>query len=572
MGLKRASGRIRRRIDPALMLPLAAAAVLVYLAAVPVGMLILSSFQKGLVEVELTLDNYVTAYANPDTYSTLVNSLVFGVSSAVATFVVATVLAWLVERTDTPFRRVFMVVAVAPLILPGVLEAIAWVFLLAPRSGYINVAARDLFGLSADPFNIFTLPGMIWVQSIGQVPLAMLLMIAAFRSMDPSLEESAAMSGANTFQILRRITMRLIVPVSASVLLLLFVRTIEGFEVAAIMGLPGKVYVYTSEIYQAYRRFPPNYGLASALGVGLTLLTCVGLFLYIRATRYGERFQTVTGKAFRPKRFELGRWRWVSAAFLVGYLAIAVIMPFLVVAWQSLMPYYVSPSLEALSLASVDAYAALPENKRFLTALFNSLTLSILAATITVLLTSVVAWVVYQASRPSLPRLPGLPPDHRAGDRARHGLDRVLRLVSDRHLRNPVADADRVHHQVPAVRNALGIRVDRADPSRPRRGGEHVGGVLVAGLPARHVAAPATRPRGWLDLHRDRGVPGVRHVGDARDAADAGPLDPDLQHVRPGRDGRSGGHRHRDGRDHPDGRVALQPGDRTLRHTGVRTE
>ena len=104
------------------------------------------------------------------------------------------------------------------LILPGVLESIAWIFLLSPKFGYLNVWLMNLFGLQSPPFNVFSLPGMIWVHSVGQVPLAFLLMVAAFKSMDPSLEESAMMSGANTWQTLRRVTLRLLMPTAGSVL------------------------------------------------------------------------------------------------------------------------------------------------------------------------------------------------------------------------------------------------------------------------------------------------------------------------------------------------------------------
>ena len=292
--------------DPALLVPLVGAGVLIYLAVLPLFMLLLGSFQVEVAPREFitSLKNYKEAYASQHTYSTFVNSLIFAGGASLLAFALGTILAWLVERTNTPLRVIFVPVAVVPLILPGVLEAIAWIFLLSPKFGYINVALTNLFGLQSPPFDVFTLPGMIWVHSVGQVPLAFLMMVAAFKSMDPSLEESAMMSGAGTWQTLRRITLRLLMPTAASVLLILFVRTLESFEAPALIGIPARIYVYTSEIYLAFSEYPPDYGRGSALAVGLLILSALGVWLYTRSTREGKRFQTVTGKAFRPRQFD----------------------------------------------------------------------------------------------------------------------------------------------------------------------------------------------------------------------------------------------------------------------------
>lgn len=393
----------RRRVDAALLVPLLAAAILVYLAAVPLFMLLVGSFQEeiGPQEFKLTFDNYLEAFASQYTYSTFATSMGFAIGSALVSFLIGAALAWFVERTDVPFRKVFVPLAIVPLILPGVLEVIAWIFLLNPRVGYINVVLQNLFGFDSGPIDIYTLGGMIWVQSVGQVPLVFLLMIAAFRSMDPSLEESATMSGAGPFQTVRRITARLILPTSASVLLLMFVRALEAFEVPAIIGIPARTFVYTSEIYLAFTELPPDYGRGSALAIGLLLLSVLGVLLYIRATRNSERYQTVTGKAFRPKRFALGKWRWAATAFLLTYFLFVVLLPFLVIFWASFMPFFAPPSIEALGMLTLDNYRVLAGYDVFHTALRNSTILAVLAASATVLITAIIAWIVYKT------RLPG---------------------------------------------------------------------------------------------------------------------------------------------------------------------
>ncbi len=388
--------------EPALLVPLVGAGVLVYLAVLPLFMLLLGSFQieVGPREFVLTMANYHKAYASQYTYSTFANSLLFGAGSAGLTFLLGTILAWLVERTNTPLRVIFIPIAVVPLILPGVLEAIAWIFLLSPKFGYINVALMTLLGLDSAPFNVFSLPGMIWVHSVGQVPLAFLMMVAAFKSMDPSLEESAMMSGAGTWQTLRRITMRLLMPTSASVLLILFVRALESFETPALIGLPARIYVYTSEIYLAFNEFPPDYGRGAALAVGLLLLTAVGVWLYSRSTREGKRYQTVTGKAFRPRQYDLGPWRWIGFGFLMTYFLIVILLPFLVILWASFLPFFAAPGWDALQKLSLDNYRYLAGFRPFWDAMKNSILLATMSATAAMALTSVIAWIVYRAQLP----------------------------------------------------------------------------------------------------------------------------------------------------------------------------
>ena len=389
--------------DPALLIPLVGAGVLIYLAVLPLFMLLLGSFQAEVAPREFvyTLKNYQNAYASEYTYSTFRNSLIFASGSAALSFILGTLLAWLTERTNTPLRAIFVPIAVVPLILPGVLESIAWIFLLSPKFGYLNVWLKYFFGLQSAPFNVFSLPGMIWVHSVGQVPLAFLMMVAAFKSMDPSLEESAMMSGGNTWQTLRRVTLRLLMPTCGSVLLILFVRTLESFETPALIGIPARIYVYTSEIYLAFNEYPPDYGRGGALAVGLLILSAIGVWLYTRSTKEGKKFQTVTGKAFRPRQFDLGPWRWAGFGFLMIYFVFVVLLPFLVLLWASFLPFFAAPSWDALQKLSLDNYRYLGGFRPFWEAMKNSVILATLTATVAMVLTSLVAWIVYKS------RLPG---------------------------------------------------------------------------------------------------------------------------------------------------------------------
>lgn len=136
-----------------------------------------------------TLANYVRAYLDPALYRLFLNSILYAAGTCLVSFLIGTYLAWVSERTNTPLKRVFAILALVPFI-PGILSTIAWLLLLSPQIGLINLVLWWAFGLPQSPFNIYTLGGMIWVEAIHLYPLVFLLMSAAFRSMDMSLEEA----------------------------------------------------------------------------------------------------------------------------------------------------------------------------------------------------------------------------------------------------------------------------------------------------------------------------------------------------------------------------------------------
>jgi iron(III) transport system permease protein len=208
------------------------------------------------------------------------------------------------------------------------------------------------------------------------------------------------MSGANTLQTLRRVTLRLLMPTCGSVLLILFVRTLESFETPALVGIPARLYVYTSEIFLAFNEYPPDYGRGGALAVGLLAISAVGVWLYTRSTRENKKFQTVTGKAFRPRQFDLGAWRWLGLGFLLSYFLFVVLLPFLVLLWASFLPFFATPGWDAVKKLSLDNYRYLYGFRPFWSALQNSIVLALSSATVAMVLTSMVAWIVYKSRVP----------------------------------------------------------------------------------------------------------------------------------------------------------------------------
>src|SRR5262245_28080326 len=300
-------------------------ALAAWLSLMPLGFLLWQSFmtpETATAPAQLTFDNYRTAYGSVETLRVFGNSVEFALGSAGLAFVVGTFFAWLNERTDTPFKSAFFALSLVPLIIPAILFTVSWILLASPKIGLINVAVQELFDTDIVVANIYSMAGMIFVDGLHQSPLAFLLMTAAFRSMDPSLEESALMCGATVLQIAWRMTFKLVWPAMAAVFLILFLRAIESFEVPTLLGLPVGIEVYTSSIYQAVQAYPSDIGLASSYAAGLLVIASLCVYAQSRTTATVEQFSTVTGKGFRPRVMRIGPWRHLAAATFVAYLAV----------------------------------------------------------------------------------------------------------------------------------------------------------------------------------------------------------------------------------------------------------
>ena len=374
-----------------------------YIAVVPLGFLLWQSFftpQTASKAAEFTFGNYITAYTSSDTARLFWNSVRFAVGTATLAFLIGATLAWINERTNTPFKSLFFALSLIPLVIPGILFTVAWILLASPKIGIINLVLQSIFSLDGPLFNIYSMWGMIWVDGLHYSPAAFLLMTAAFRAMDPSLEESAMMSGANVFQVLWRITLKLVWPAIFATFLILFVKAIESFEVPALLGLPVGINVFTSSIYQAVHRYPSQIGLASSYAVTLLLITTAGIYFISKLSSSGSKYATMTGKGFRPRQIDLGPWRWVAASVFILYFSLIVLLPFAVLLWSSFQKFYSVPSMAALGNLTLDPYRFVLSYPNLGRSVWNSLLLSFGSATLIMLITSVICWIVVKTKLP----------------------------------------------------------------------------------------------------------------------------------------------------------------------------
>ncbi len=392
-----------RRFNSQTLILIGAIAFVLYLAGVPLVMLLYGSVRSapiGEPGATYTIQNYVKAYFDKEFYFLLLNSIYYGLGTCTLTFLIGTFLAWVSERTNTPLKKLFVVMSLIPFIIPGILSTISWILLLSPKIGLINLVVKDFLGLESAPFNIYTMWGMIWAESIHLYPLVFLLMSAAFRNMDTSLEEAALTAGSSTFSTFCRVTLPLMRPAMFSVLLINFIRGIEAFEVPALIGVPAKISVFTTKIFLAIHQFPSDFGLAGAYAVTLLVISTTGVLIYGRITRREERYATVTGKGYRPRVIDLGVWKYLTlgVSFLIFFLA--VILPVFVLLWSSFIPYYGVPSRELMEKMTWANYQYILNYPLALTAFKNSFYLSVGSATLVMLLTSLIAWITVKTKLP----------------------------------------------------------------------------------------------------------------------------------------------------------------------------
>ncbi len=369
----------------------AAMLALVVLVVLPLTSLVWGSVtDKG----RLTLEHFRSAFSTRLYYQALVNSLVLGVATGVLSIVIGLPMAWAVSRTDLPAKGFVRLTASVAYITPPFLTAIAFVTLFSPNAGLVNRLVRDVLGLPGLVFNIFSMKGLILVTVLHTFPFVYLLAASALESVDASLEESAQILGSSRWRTALTIVGPLVAPAVLSGALLAFVNAIALFGSQAIIGLPGRVFTLPTRIYALFD-YPPQYGLASALSLIFVAITVLALYLQ-RHYLAKRSYVTLSGKGVRPQLVELGGARWAVLAFCVAVFVVAIVAPYVSLLAVSLSKSWGLTFWQNLTL----------KNYRFILfeydvtrrAIGNSLLLASAAATLAVLLGSIISWIDLRTS------------------------------------------------------------------------------------------------------------------------------------------------------------------------------
>ena len=380
-----------------------AGGLLIFLAVIvgaPAAMVALMSLRTGFPGEggPLTLINFIRVYTDLSTYNVLLNTLLFATGTVVVALIFTVPLVWLLMRTDLPFKRTIYVLLTLGILIPVFLRTIAWILLLSPRIGLVNQWASQIFGLDHPLVSLYNLPGMAFIQGVSFVPGAFFMLAAAYRTMDPALEEAAYTAGVSKLRTFFWINIPITLPAIAAVMVYLFMTAIAVFEVPAIIGLPARILVLSSLIYTSTNPPTglPEYGVAGAYGGVMLLAGLVLAYFYVRLVRQGKKYTVITGRGYRPREIALGRWKWPAMAFVMLYLSMEVFIPFLVLLWTSLLPYLQLPSAAALSSISLKNYRTIPDYTGALP-FINTAILMVAVPCCAMLLSVLVSWVVIRS-------------------------------------------------------------------------------------------------------------------------------------------------------------------------------
>ena len=366
--------------------------ILVLVVAVPVILILWTAL---FVNGSLNISDIVNILSRPDTYEALKNSLVIAGGVTFFSTIIGVFFAWLVSRTDLPFKETMKVLFLVPFMLPSFIGALAWKMLLSPRSGYINKFLSGLFGWDGSLFNIYSLSGIIAVETMYLFPFVFIQVAGALERMDPTLEESARISGAGLITITRRITLPLMMPSIAAGALLVALYSLAHFGVPAILGTERGIYNIPTKIYeQIYQSGGSFVAIRTGTILSSILIIAAGLILYLQSlVLKAGRFQVIAGKSMRPMLLKLRGLKIPLLIFSIIYILITVVLPtvtiFLV---GSLKTYGISFTMENMGFANLKYI--LFQWKMTKDAIWNSFYLSLAAAFVTMIVGTLISYTI----------------------------------------------------------------------------------------------------------------------------------------------------------------------------------
>ena len=369
-----------------------AIAILVIVVAFPVLLILFNAFW---VDGEFNAASVIDILKEPETFQALLNSLIIASCTTVGSTIVGTFFAWLVTRTDLPHKTFMKSMFLVPFMLPSFIGALAWKMLLSPNAGFINQFFIDHFGFTGAVFNIYSYYGISIVEIMYLFPFVFIQVCGALERMDPTLEESARISGAGLFTITRKITIPLVLPSILSGALLIMLYSMAHFATVAVLGIENGIYNIPTLIYE---RIHQSGGSFDAIRTGTVLATVLvitaAFIIWLQRKILGSgHYQIIGGKSFRPMELKLRGLRYPLLIFCLAYIAFTILLPTAVIFLVgSLKTYGLSFALSNLSL---DNYKfILFDYKVTRDAIFNSVTLGFTAAIITMFAGVMISYVI----------------------------------------------------------------------------------------------------------------------------------------------------------------------------------
>src|SRR5687768_1327062 len=287
------------------------------------------------------LSNWLRAFNDSATIDALWMSFLLSVVRLVPAMMIAVVFSWLIARTDMPGGNAIEFFCWLAFFIPDFPLTLAWILLLDPNYGFLNMIARYLPFVDGPLFNPYSFWGIVWVHtSAGGIWFKVILLTPLFRRLGAAFEEAARVAGADTLAMLRRVTLPLLAPMILAVAVLSFIRGLQSFNTELLLGTPAGIFVYSTRIYDYLHREPASYGEATALGAVFIIVLGVLLFFYWRFLSGDRRFTVVTGQGYSTARVKLGKWRYAALAGCLLYVGVMTLLPLTFLVIGSFMRRY----------------------------------------------------------------------------------------------------------------------------------------------------------------------------------------------------------------------------------------
>jgi iron(III) transport system permease protein len=376
------------------------AGVLIVILAYPLALLFIKSFavSRPGQPVIWGFDGWVAAFTDVNLAVAIGNTFYLALVRVAISSTLAIFFAWVVTRTDTPFKGLIEVTLWLGFFLPLLPMTMGWVLLLDPYYGLINRFLMSVFALSQPPFDVYSYWGIIWCHLAFSTSVRFLLMTPAFTAMDAALEDAARTSGSSNLGVLMRITIPILAPAILASTALGFIRSLESLEIEMVLGIPAGIYVVPTKIWDYIHWEPPLYDRATALCSIFLIFIFLLIWLH-RTYLRGREFTTVTGRSYMVRTFPLGRWRWVTCSFCLLFIFVMIILPLATLIMGTFMEFFGNFDVE--NTWTLRHWTTVFTDPVFMRSLKNTLILGLGAAIVGTLLYALTSYMIVRT------RLPG---------------------------------------------------------------------------------------------------------------------------------------------------------------------
>ncbi len=373
--------------------------VLGFLTIYPLGMILYGSFRSAAPGVPgyFTLAGYIEGFTDPTIGKALLTTLTLGITRTIITMFLAVFFCWILIRTDTPGKGVLEILMWINFFIPILPMTMGWILLLDPSYGLFNTLLQKLPFINRPLFDVYTFWGIVWAHVAFSTSIRVLMFAPAFRNMDAALEESARMSGASNITTLIRVTFPLLMPAIMGTTMLGFIKSLESFEVELLLGMPAKIFVFATKVYDLLRWEPPQYPPAMALS-SVFMFVVIGLVFLNRWVIQRRQYTTVTGKGYRTSPIRLGRWRWVTFFFVIMYGLVFLILPFAILIVGTFMK--ISGMFDLPEPWTLSHWQAVLNDPLFMRSFYNSMIMCASAAVIGMTFYSLLSYINIRTKLP----------------------------------------------------------------------------------------------------------------------------------------------------------------------------